>query len=98
MKIFKFFRLNFLIIMITALIPWLKKQGGWFYPIFLFKIFSFLYSFLIKHQKVGFIKMVKYIYYFLSVFNVLLAVFIIINFSDFPFNTQILYLMIMYFL
>src|SRR5260221_125735 len=93
MKIFKFFRLNFLIIMITALIPWLKKQGGWFYPIFLFKIFSFLYSFLIKAQKVGFIKMVKYIYYFLSVFNVLLAVFIITNFSDFALNPKILEIM-----
>jgi len=37
--------------------------------------------------------MVKYIYYFLSVFNVLLAFLIITNFSDFALNPQILEIM-----
>ena len=93
MKIIKFFRLNNIIILLTALIPWLKKQQGWLYPIFLLKVFSYLTSFLIKAQKVGFITMVKYIYYFLSVFNVLLGVLIITNFSDFALNPKILEIM-----
>lgn len=90
MKLLNIFRINFLISKITVLIPWLKKQQGWLYPIVLFKISSYLMSFLIKAQTVRFVTMIKSIYYFLSAFNVVLAILVLTNFSDLTVNPKIL--------
>jgi hypothetical protein len=52
MKIF--LKISKLIPKLLNLVKWLSKQGGWFYPIFLAKVFNYLITFLIKTEKIKF--------------------------------------------
>jgi hypothetical protein len=83
MKIFSFLTRLFPIGKLYLVVKWLKTQKGWLYPIVGVKFFSFLISFIIKTENIKFIAIIRYLYYFLSAFNVVLALIIIINFSDF---------------
>jgi hypothetical protein len=47
------------------------------------KFFNYLIKYLIIAEKIKFVQIIKYIYYFLSAFNVMLGLIIITNFSDF---------------
>lgn len=82
MKIFSFLTKLFPIGKLLLIVKWLKTQKGWVYPIVGVKIFNFFISFLLKAEKIRFIAIVKYLYYFLSAFNAVLALILITNFSD----------------
>jgi hypothetical protein len=83
MRIFSFLTRLMPIGKLISIVKWLKTQKGWFYPIVGVKFFTYLIQFLIKAESLRFMKVVRYIYYFLSAFNVVLALIIITNFSDF---------------
>jgi len=83
MRIFSFLTRIFPIAKIFLLIKWLKTQRGWLYPIVGVKFFNYLIKYLIIAEKIKFMAIIRYIYYFLSAFNVVLGLIIFINFSDF---------------
>jgi hypothetical protein len=74
--------LSRLIPYLLKLIKWLHTRKGLFLPFVLIKVFNFLISFIIKAEKVRFKQMVRIIYYFLSAFNLILALIVIFSFSD----------------
>jgi len=74
-------------------LKFLKGYKGLFLPFILIKITELLISFILKAEKVNFTRMIKIIYYFLSGFNVVLALIIIFNFTDFqPLRGSILFI------
>jgi len=83
MRIFSFLTRIFPIAKIFLLIKWLKTQKGWLYPIVGVKFFNYLIKYLIIAEKIKFVQIIRYIYYFLSAFNIVLGLIIITNFSDF---------------
>ena len=78
--------MNFIILQI---IKNLKSRKGVIYSIILVKFLEYVISIIIKAEKVGFNKMIKIIYYVLTVFNLLLALIMIVNFSDIDFSLTI---------
>ena len=64
-------------------LKYLKSFKGVFLPFVLVKITEYLISFIIKAEKVSFIKMIKYIYYFLSAVQFVIALILIFKFSDY---------------
>jgi len=78
---FKF--LSKLVPYLLTYLKFLKGYKGLFLPYILIKLTEFLISFIIKAEKVGFAKMIKFIYFFLSGINLLLSLIVIFNFTDF---------------
>jgi|SRR5882757_8092734 len=75
------FKLSRLIPYLLKLLKFLEKKKGLIYPLILMKVINYLISFIFKAEKIGLTSIIKIIYYFLSVANLLLALIILGVFS-----------------
>jgi len=76
------FKLSRLIPYLLKLLKFLEKKKGLIYPLILMKVVNYLISFIFKAEKIGFSSIIKIIYYFLSISNILLALIVLGVFSD----------------
>jgi len=76
------FKLSRVIPYLLKLLKFLEKKKGLIYPLILMKVVNYLISFIFKAEKIGFSSIIKIIYYFLSISNILLALIVLGVFSD----------------
>lgn len=75
-------------------LKFLKEYKGLFLSYFLVKLTEFLISFIIKAENVGFAKMIKFIYFFLSGINLILSLIVIFNLSSLDYQLPLIHFII----
>lgn len=76
------FKLVKLVPYLFKLIKFLEKKKGLIYPLIFIKATNYFISFIFKSDKIGLTSLIKFIYYFVSIANFLLALIVLGVFSE----------------